>query len=251
MLGDQQNLAWTNLGLWHSKSQNYQNACQNLAQHLAYKLQIQSYDVVLDLGCGQGASLVFWQNEYCVEHIEAVEIQKECVVNIQKQSLTSVKNIYHASFLELYQLSLTQKFSVVVCIDAVYHSSIHVFLAQTQNLLQPKGRIGIHLLILSPKWKNLSALKKYQYKLLLKTADVSLDDLMTKKNLIKTFEAYGFDKIEVTDLSKEVLFGFSEYIASKSDLIGLDGFKIKMTAKLCQKIYQDGLIQYVLLNARH
>jgi hypothetical protein len=33
--------------------------------------------------------------------------------------------------------------------------------------------------------------------------------------------------------------------------IGLDGFKIRMTAKLCAKLYADGWVKYVQISAKN
>jgi cyclopropane fatty-acyl-phospholipid synthase-like methyltransferase len=62
---------------------SYPEACQTLATHLADRLQLKSNDRVLDLGCGQGASLLLWQQHYHVQQLCAVELQAECVQRIQ------------------------------------------------------------------------------------------------------------------------------------------------------------------------
>ncbi|MFW1931658.1 SAM-dependent methyltransferase, partial [Acinetobacter baumannii] len=60
MLGDNAECAWSNLGYWDEATSSYPQACQQLAERLAQAVQLNQHDRVLDLGCGQGASLKYW-----------------------------------------------------------------------------------------------------------------------------------------------------------------------------------------------
>jgi hypothetical protein len=72
--------------------------------------------------------------------------------------------------------------------------------------------------------------------------------------LKKTFQSSDFEDIEIRDLSEAVLQGFANYFHKLQQLpqqtTGLDAFKIRMTAKLCRKLYVDGLVKYVQISAR-
>ena len=83
ILGDHNELAWSNLGYWEDATSSYPEACQALADQLAQSLELSSEHHLLDLACGQGASLLHWQNNYHIHKISTVELQKECVQNIQ------------------------------------------------------------------------------------------------------------------------------------------------------------------------
>ena len=83
LLGDSSELAWSNLGYWSETNQTYPDACRALADHLAHSVQLTTSDHVLDLGCGQGASLLHWQQQYQIQHIEAVELQPKYIQKIQ------------------------------------------------------------------------------------------------------------------------------------------------------------------------
>ena len=85
MLGDHNELAWSNLGYWNHTHDSYPQACRQLAIHLATAINLNSKDKLLDLGCGKGASLVLWHEHFKVQHIEAVELQAACVDNIQNK----------------------------------------------------------------------------------------------------------------------------------------------------------------------
>lgn len=248
-LGDDAVLAWSNLGYWKDATLSYPEACAQLADQLAQAVALNANDCLLDLGCGQGASLLHWQQRYQVRHIEAVELQSSCVQQIQ-QHLPQLAAIYQQSFLNLKQIPFKQHFDVVLCIDATYHCNLNSFLDSVESVLNSKGRLGMHYLMLSEQWLNLSAVQKQKYKWLLKAADVHLDDLMTVSALEQTFRQHDFTDITIRDLSPAVLQGFANHIQQlPQQSTGLDAFKIRMTAKLCHKLYVDGLVKYVQITA--
>lgn len=148
MLGDNAECAWTNLGYWDEATSSYPQACQQLAERLAQAVQLKQHDRILDLGCGQGASLKYWLEHYQIQDLEAVELQQQCVDKIQKR-LPQIKAIHCQSFLNLNALLLTQPFDVVLCIDAAYHSDLNLFLNSVVPILNSKGRLGFHTLMLS------------------------------------------------------------------------------------------------------
>ena len=249
-LGDDAVLAWTNLGYWTETHMSYVQACQALADHLAHAVELNSADYVLDLGCGQGASLEHWKKNYQPQRIEAVELQADCVERIQ-QCCVGVGRVYKQSFLELDQLKAIKPFTVILCIDAAYHYDLTLFLQSISTVLAENGRIGFHTLILTEKWLQLTVFQQFRYRMLLKSADINLNHLMFHKDLVQTLSEYAFIEINIENLSESVLAGFADYIGQKKMKINhLDALKINMTAKLCQKLYQDGLVNYVQVTAQ-
>ena len=248
MLGDQSPFAWSNLGLWQA-GDDYRHACQNLALHLAHSIDLNSNDILLDLACGKGASLNLWHHYYKIQNISAVELQVNHVTHL-KNHAPFLNSILCDSFLNLNSNSFSQKFSAVLCIDAAYHVPLHAFLHSVRQVMQPKARLAFHSLMLSDKFLTLNAWQQKKYAYLLKAADINLKNLMTQDGINSTIMQHVFQQVEVQDLSDNVLAGFSNYIENADlALIGLDGFKIKMTAQLCRKLYQDGLVRYVAVTA--
>lgn len=262
MLGDDEPIAWSNLGYWDGLNTSYPHACSRLASRLADAVHLNSNDRMLDLGCGQGASLQLWKMQYHVQHIEAVELQPYCVGLIQ-QNLEFIHNIQCDSFLNLNTQNFEFKFDVILCIDAAYHSSLNSFLHAVSNVLNSKGRIGFHTLSLTEKFLTLNLVQKLKYKALLKCADVTLYDLKTVKQIKQILTQQGYDAIQVENLTQPVLSGFAGYILKQKQKKAMlnnrclqnnvkdhvDGFKIEMTSKLCQILYRDGLIDYVQITA--
>lgn len=258
VLGDSAQLPWSNLGCWQAGQQDYVVACRTLADYLAQSVALNSKDKLLDLGCGQGASLLHWQQHYQVQYLAGVELQTACVANIQ-QYFPDLNAIYQASFLRLKDLHFPQYFDVVLCLDAAYHSPIPLLLEQMRDVLNSNARIGFHHLVLSERWKNLNSLQKRKYQLLLKSADVNLKDLMSVGALYECLDHFEFKNIQIQDLSEAVFAGFADYVQQTLNskhvdehvqASALDHLKIQMTAKLCRKLYQDGIVRYVQVTAQ-
>ncbi|MEE1123965.1 MAG: class I SAM-dependent methyltransferase [Acinetobacter pseudolwoffii] len=257
-LGDQAQLPWSNLGYWQAGQQDYVAACRTLADQLAQCVNLNSKDKLLDLGCGQGASLLHWQQHYRVQYLAGVELQAACVATIQ-QHLPELNAIYQASFLRLNELQFSQRFNVVLCLDAAYHSPVPLLLQQISSVLKPNARIGFHHLVLSERWQNLNSFQKRKYQLLLKSADINLKELMSVGARYACLDRFEFKNIQIQDLSEPVFSGFADYVQKTLNSkqaghhiqgSGLDHFKIQMTAKLCQKLYQEGIVRYVQVTAQ-
>ncbi len=257
-LGDDALLAWSNLGYWQVEDEAYPQACQALADHLAQCLKLESNDQVLDLGCGQGASVWHWHSQYQVSSIKAVELQATCVQRIQnvlnsKQIPTSQIEVFADSFLNLNSMFPQQRFDVVMCIDAAYHSNLNSFLLSTASVLNLKGRLGFHYLILDDKFLNLNAIQQLRYRALLKAADVDVRCLPTANSLQDSLKQFEFKNIQIENISMQVLAGFAQYahyvLNSNMRAQGLAQFKIQMTAKLCRTLFEEGLIHYVQVSA--
>lgn len=252
ILGDDAELAWSNLGYWEDAKSSYPEACQKLALHLAQSIQLTSQDRLLDLGCGQGASLIFWLEHFQIQNLSAVELQPNCVEKIQKKLNSKVK-ITQDSFLNLKNIYPQYRLDAVLCIDAAYHSDLNSLLFSVFEVLNSKGRFAFHYLMLSDAFLNLNSLQQLKYQSLLKAADVNLKHLNSEQDLHAQLENAGFEVLDIADLSTPVLQGFARYIQqqkSGATHFNLDQFKIQMTAKLCEKLYSDGLIRYVQISVR-
>ena len=250
LLGDSSEYAWSNLGFWQ-EGDSYPQACQNLADHLIRNLNLNSKDRLLDLGVGYGASILYWRENYLIENIQAIELQENYVKSLKEKELENFE-IVQESYLNLKHIPFKFKFDVIVCLDSAYHCSLNLFLDSVTSVLNSKGRIGFHTLILSEKWNTLTTIQKQQYTWLLKSADIKLKNLNSKQEIEINLMKFEFKQIEIEDLSKSVLLGFSNYVEQQliCDQKGIDYFKIKMTAKLCHKLFKDGFVLYVQVTAK-
>ena len=248
LLGDASVYPWSNLGLWQSNDLYVDAACR-LADHLAQSIDLNSNDVLLDLGCGQGASLLHWQQQYQVKQVIGVELQSQHVNHLQALNSTQCQ-VLQGSFLNLNSLSLAHPISAVICVDAAYHVPVVDFLSQVHAVLNSKGRVAFHTLVLAPEALSLTRVAWQKLALLLKAADVDLAQLFQTEQLTGLMQASGWQQVYIDDLSEHVFAGFADYIEHRAIGWGsVDALKIQMTAKLCRRLYADGLIRYVAVRA--
>ena len=143
-LGDDAELAWSNLGYWDDTTSSYPDACRQLADQLAQAVHLTSNDRLLDLGCGQGASLLHWQMHYHVQHIEAVEMQSSCVIQIQKH-FPELAAIHQHSFFKFK----TNSVQIWLRGGAVYRRCLSLQFEFISRFSKPcfkfKGQTGVSL----------------------------------------------------------------------------------------------------------
>ena len=68
---------WINLGDW-SVTDDYREACHQLAFRLGDRLELKADDRLLELACGYGAGLRLWSKSFGVQHCDALEYRREC-----------------------------------------------------------------------------------------------------------------------------------------------------------------------------
>lgn len=293
LLGDPHTLAWSNLGFWqmpHYENNSYQDnsrqhkpqhqiqqsendaaidyikACENLAHVVGEAAQLRSTDQLLDLGCGQGASLQYWQNAFSVQHITAFELQTTCVEKIKQAALPQLDAIYQASFSQfpLPAAHLYHAFDAVVCVDAAYHAPLADFLAVNQAALKPGGRMAFTSLIRPVKPKKtvfvVSPLKQYFNKQMRQLTSIPPQHLYTEQDVIKILSNSGFADIQIRHLDQPVLAGFAQYTQRQPLALNRHNMnkhtfaawlKISLTAKLCAFLYQHQLIHYSIVSATY
>ena len=67
---------WINLGDW-SVTEDYREACHQLAFRLGNCLELKADDRLLELACGYGAGLRLWSESLGVQHCDALEYRRE------------------------------------------------------------------------------------------------------------------------------------------------------------------------------
>lgn len=262
LLGDIRPMPWSNLGFWQN-TRCYITACEQLAQQVGLAARLKPDDKLLDLGCGKGASLIYWHTAFDIKSITALEIQPDCVQSIRQARLPALEAVYQGSFAQLPLPSpqLQQAFDAIVCVDAAYHAQPEQFLVLVHSALQPQGRLGYTTLCKSKHWDNSFA--SYRQKLLkiltlklLHVAYVPECNLLNISQLDHQLQQAGFSAIDISLLDQPVLQGFADYMRThKQSQFGktsnqrLDWLKIVMTGQLCRFLARHQLIHYVLVSA--
>ena len=261
LLGDPNNLAWSNLGFWQvhttKRSNDYINACQHLAYIVGDAAQLSSTDKLLDLGCGQGASLQYWCEAFAVKHITAFELQTACIEKIKQAALPQLDAIYQASFsqLPLPAAQLKNTFDAVVCVDAAYHASLSDFLAVNQAALKPDGRMAFTTLIRPTHFVQTGRVGQLVKHCFLKLVCIPQQPSNTEIKVRELLGSFNFTDIQIEHLDNGVLNGFAQYIKQQPPHLSTDNaaawLKITLTAKLCAFLYQHKLVHYSVVSARY
>lgn len=261
----QRPLAWSNLGYWEN-TDDYVIACEQLAARIGSAAKLEVKTRLLDLACGQGASIAFWRQHFGVNYMTALDIQASYIRNIKdyfvdQQRIDSTYfnlRIIEASFddAELPIGVDPAHADAVVCVDAAYHAkSMDAFLNFCNQALKPSGQLAFCTLLESERWQHATPWQKKQHAWLLKLAGIAKNSMLSQSQLRDHLNQHGFEQIQITNMDHEVLAGFSRYIQQRATTLSLTQKlspawqKIAMTARLCDFLYKNNLVHYSLISA--
>lgn len=259
--------AWTNLGYWQTDSSNqrlgcvhnchaqdYVQAARQLAQQMGQSLNLTAQDNLLDIGCGYGASLALWHQQFGVQKMAALELQAICCNHLHQQKISYLDDIFQQSCFDSQPKQLQKYYDVIVSIDATYHYCLQDYLNAIDTWLASSGRVGFHLLIKSTQWQQASSSKQKILSKKLKWVKVDIDHVLSEVGVVHTLEKQGYEQIEIKNLTQQVLQGFADFIQYKSwgqhEKWSIGFLKIYFTAKLCRTLAQSELLQYVQITAK-
>ena len=116
--------AWGNLGDWTATTE-YGQACRQLALRVGQAAKLQPQDHVLDLACGDGASLQLWPEVFGVRHVTGLEYRARCVDSIRRQAPACLDAIVQGRFdvLPAPAELPSRGFDAALCVDAAYHAA--------------------------------------------------------------------------------------------------------------------------------
>ncbi len=145
---------WINLGLWTGNC-SYEKACERLAESVGEMVQMKASSSVLDVGCGNGDSLLLWKRMFQAGHICGVNISPTEVA--AARSLTSHDEdivVCKGDARSISSLVDISSFSHVVCVDCAYHFDTRKeFLEKLFETKKTRARLGVADLVLSCKWE--------------------------------------------------------------------------------------------------
>lgn len=261
----QRTLAWSNLGYWEN-TDDYVIACEQLAAKIGSAAKLNNQTRLLDLACGQGASIVFWRQHFGINYMTALDIQTGYIRNIKDYFVDQQRIDNNYFNLRIIEGSFDQAelpigvdqahADAIVCVDAAYHAtSISAFIEFCTQALKPAGRLAFCTLLKSEQWPQANHWQKIQHELLLKVAGVSKASVVSAAELEQQLAEQGFEHVKISHMDKEVLAGFSAYIQQRATALSLTQRlspawqKIVMTAKLCDFLYKNQLVNYSLISA--
>lgn len=263
LLGQPQHgLGWSNLGYWPN-ADDYDTACQQLAERIGLAARLKPDDRILELACGQGASLNYWHKRFQVQHLHALELQPILVKRIRQQQPAVLRLIAQGRFDQLPLPELLEQHiqpqgvDVVVCVDAAYHaSSVADFANVSRHCLRPGGRLSFSTLTLDEMWLKASRWQQRLHQQLLNAADVPMASVCTQEQIKQQLGSLGFVNIQVQHLDSAVLDGFAQFVQQRATQLSLKArmqpawLKIAITARLCRFLKQQGLVHYSVVSAQ-
>ncbi|MCC2637584.1 MAG: SAM-dependent methyltransferase [Moraxellaceae bacterium] len=246
-------LAWANLGDW-TATQDYSQACRQLALRVGAAAALQPQDRVLDLACGEGASLRLWPEAFGVTRVTGLEYQARCVERIRRHAPAALETIVQGRFDEWPAPAAlrAQVFDAVVCVDAAYHArSLAAFAGFAAALLRPQGRFAFTTLLEdAPRPDRVSP-----QRLVMVRAGIPAASVLTATELQAALAQQGFSDISLQLLDAEVLQGFADFVSRRAAelpwrrKLGAGWLKIQATAWLCRQVYRSGSLHYSLVSA--
>jgi cyclopropane fatty-acyl-phospholipid synthase-like methyltransferase len=217
--------------------------------------QFKAGEHVLDVACGNGASLTIWADVFAVDKVTALEWQAVCIEKIRRASPSVLAAVHRARFDALpLPAGLPEKnFGAVLCVDAAYHaSSLAAFSTFEAATLKPGGRLAFSTLLCSP---TLTGLQRGMVSAALQQAEIPAESFVCEVDLRQTLQAQGFVDIRVQVLDAAVLAGFADFVKKHKTMLSwrerLNSawLKIAATAALCRWLYKNRYAHYVLVSA--
>jgi cyclopropane fatty-acyl-phospholipid synthase-like methyltransferase len=250
LAGSDVDVRWSNLGFW-PEADDYTQACRALARKHGEAIGLQSGDRLLDAGCGAGAALSLWRNEFAVTDV----IGMDC----RAPQALSDDGLIGGWFDRPLPAALADcQFDAIVCVDAAYHAaSLSALLSSLTPALAPGGRLAMTLLLQPPTYASKAHWKRRLNKSALRAAAMSASLFCEESTLRQQLLMAGFEDVQCDDLSAEVLAGFDRWVRYRESCLtrrqrhSLAWLKIRITAYWCRWLHRHDMGRYVLVSASY
>lgn len=250
---------WSNLGDW-SEADEYSAACQALACRIGRAANLGPRDTILDIACGHGASLSVWSEVFAVPVVDAIERQTRALASIESDRPAGLRHLWQADVNSILSQKIPwpteNQYDAIVVVDAAYHfDGLRPFLEESRTRLRSGGRIAFTTLVLGSNWSHAEKWKKSLVFKLAAAALIPQESLVSENDLEDLFRSAGFHAPISENLDREVLGGFSRFVARRRQELpwreraSAGWWKVEATAAAARQLLRTGLLHYVLLKA--
>ena len=247
---------WVNLGAW-SETMDYRQACRNLAVQLGRFAEIDKCRKVIELGCGYGAGLHVWEEDFAVEQCDALEPNRDCIEFIRANLPGCLGRIIPSAFEDLLDQQPARKtgvegtYDAVLCVDSDYFPPFIIgFTEGAVKLLRNGGTLAFHYFARSQNEEPSLLMEK-----LLSLGGVAIEAMPNKKELEKILVDLGYNHVRSENLTEQVLGGFADFVRRRASQLKTTSklcpswIRILVTGRLCRKILAEGCLSYLMIRA--
>lgn len=245
-------------GLWDEQTRNHAQSLNNTNRLVAELLDINPSDIVLDAGCGIGATARYVAKEYGNE--DGPHVTGITVVQVQLESAlkrTAKANLSHLVDFAIQDYAHTdfgdESFSKIYGIESICHGTDKAdFIKEAHRLLKPDGKLAVvdYSLLEDP----VATGHGENYRVYCE--GMAVPNIATKIDFQKLLEEAGFNNIEYHDKYQAAVKSFKKMynlavcwqLATKS-LVALgiwpkSAMGTNRAALAMYKLFQDRIITY-------
>ncbi len=245
---------YLNFGLWEKGITEYVKAAENLISRVAKKINLNENSVLLDVGCGMGAQNRFFLENYGCKLIKALDLTRKHIE--LAKSMNKHENLEYVVG-NACQLPYEENtFTHITGIEAPANfNTREKFFVEANRVLKKDGMIGLSDFILAREPKNRLELKMLKFGARL--WHISFENVDNIDSYKEKMEVNGFTDVNIDVVSNDVYPGYYQEQMrpeTRKQLYKIRGQVVGRASHLIDfftdRLYQIGLIGYVLVSAR-
>lgn len=275
---------WANLGYWRVSepedaqlaapsgasraARSYAEAAATLARRVGRAIALGADDVVVDVGCGEGDSVLLWLREFGVRRVVGVEPDAAVVAaanaRLRAAGLSSQAEVVQAkaeevstSLLPLTSLSSPSPSPspsilapCIICLDAAYHfTTRRTWLTDLARAVPPGTRLGLADLLVTRQAMRGTAVRRFAAR-----AGIPEANLWTAHDVEPLLADCGWALDRMVRCGPEVLGGFARFAARSAARLALaprrGGWRALGTAAAIAALGVGTRLDYAIISAR-
>ena len=203
---EQPRVGWNILGYWRETS-SYQQACSEMAGLLADKACLSSKDKILDVGFTSHDQLQVWLEYYQVHSLTAIAPDEHQFVRASDQcSEFDALELLRGGNKALQGLP-EKTYDKLLALDCVYRfPERELFIANSRRVLNDDGVLAFTDIVLSRPFRDSHERKLINA--LGRISGIRIEDIKDQHEYRELLTDAGFGKVEITDITEDVLSGF-------------------------------------------